>query len=83
MGQEPVILKRQALEVLKKSTKMLETADRLRLQGREEEAYRLRGEARALGSNTALIMARAGQPLHTTSENSTRVLPSRGVCYDR
>lgn len=56
-----VTLRRQALETIEKSTKMLEIAAALLKQGNAAEARRLLNEARTQRTNSALLMAAANR----------------------
>ena len=68
MGHEGVTLRERAIEALQKSTRMLEVAVRLLKQGNRTEAERVRQQARAQRTISALLMARANR-LETSSQS--------------
>ena len=68
MGHEGVTLRERAVEALQKSTRMLEVAVRLLKQGNRIEAERVRQQARAQRTISALLMAKANR-LETSSQS--------------
>lgn len=58
---EGITLRERAVEALQKSTRMLEVARRLFKYGNRTEAERVRREARAQRTISALLMAKANR----------------------
>lgn len=61
VGKDGLELRKKALEILEKSTKMLEVALTLMKQGNRAEADRVRDDARRQRTISTLLMAEANQ----------------------
>lgn len=77
-GRDGLELRKKALEVLEKSTKMLEVALTLMKQGNRAEADRVRDYARRQRTISTLLMAEANQ-LETAPPTSHYFGPGAGM----